>query len=396
MPEQEPAALRRNWFKDNPKKTLAFFLLILLVGLTFLAEKLLSFRVRDRYPKGKRYIVLREYAPSSSRSWFPITLESEGTDNLTEKRITVRIDENGFIEPSRIHAQPQFTLVFLGASTTACIYMDEENRFPYRVGRMLEKETGLKVNSYNSGVGGNNSLHSIDILINKLLPLRPQMVVMLHNINDLGILLLENTYWGKKTDRAVLGELKLSWKEVSKQIVELTIPNIYDEKKKLTAWIWWKRRKPADGLSENDDFKKLRGRKISPDKTFLLREFKANLQTFIDICRTRDIVPVLMTQHNRFRENPDKVVLDLVKGRGITYADFKDLYDRFNEAIREVGARNGVLVIDLAKKIPQEKEYMYDSVHLTDQGSRLAAQAIAAELPPLVLSIKQSKAGKVE
>jgi hypothetical protein len=39
MPEQEPAsektAPRRNWFKDNPKKTLVFSLLISLLGLTF-------------------------------------------------------------------------------------------------------------------------------------------------------------------------------------------------------------------------------------------------------------------------------------------------------------------------------------------------------------------------
>jgi hypothetical protein len=38
---------------------------------------------------------------------------------------------------------------------------------------------------------------------------------------------------------------------------------------------------------------------------------------------------------------------------------------------------------------------MYDSVHLTDQGSRLAAQVIAAKLKPLVFFLKESQAGAV-
>ncbi len=40
--------------------------------------------------------------------------------------------------------------------------------------------------------------------------------------------------------------------------------------------------------------------------------------------------------------------------QGITYQDFKGAFDRFNQVIREVGAQNQVLVVDLAREIPQE------------------------------------------
>ena len=36
-----------------------------------------------------------------------------------------------------------------------------------------------------------------------------------------------------------------------------------------------------------------------------LDEFKMNLQTFINICTARKITPVLMTQFNRYKADPD-------------------------------------------------------------------------------------------
>jgi len=41
-------------------------------------------------------------------------------------------------------------------------------------------------------------------------------------------------------------------------------------------------------------------------------------------------------------------------------------------------------VIDLAALIPQDKEYLYDVVHLNTRGSQLAAQLISEHLYKLV------------
>jgi lysophospholipase L1-like esterase len=69
---------------------------------------------------------------------------------------------------------------------------------------------------------------------------------------------------------------------------------------------------------------------------------------------------------------------------GINYDSYKEVYDLFNETIRQIGARNNVLVIDLDKEVPQEKEYMYDAVHFNDTGSRLAAEIISRDLKDLI------------
>jgi hypothetical protein len=53
---------------------------------------------------------------------------------------------------------------------------------------------------------------------------------------------------------------------------------------------------------------------------------------------------------------------------------------RLNQTIREAGAQNGVLVIDLARKMPGE--YNCDAAQCNGQGSRVVASQIAAHLIP--------------
>jgi lysophospholipase L1-like esterase len=197
--------------------------------------------------------------------------------------------------------------------------MDEQQRFPYLVGRQLEKALNKKVNTYNGGVSANESMHSLNILMNKALPLQPTMVVFMHNINDLVILRSQTTYW--YTD-----SLKSHVQTAKNIFTRYEFPSnqkIYDETK----------------ISE---------------------EFKRNLRTFIAICRIRDIQPILMTQANRVKD--DK------------------LYHHFNDIIREVGKKEDVLVIDLAKNIPPLPENFYDSYHYNAKGAQLASDIITKEL----------------
>ena len=113
-----------------------------------------------------------------------------------------------------------------------------------------------------------------------------------------------------------------------------------------------------------------------------------NLQTLICICQSHEIVPVLMTQANRITDHPDPVVAAYIdrygSDTGISYRKFKELYDAFNDTIREVGRKNQVMVIDLAREVPPDKKYLYDLVHFNDAGSQLAAQIIAARLKGVI------------
>ena len=47
---------------------------------------------------------------------------------------------------------------------------------------LVDLLTGLEINSFNGGRWGNNSLHSINILLNKVIHMSPDVVLMMHNI----------------------------------------------------------------------------------------------------------------------------------------------------------------------------------------------------------------------
>jgi hypothetical protein len=353
--------------------------------LALAADKMLGYKTAPQGPTTQRYVRLRELSPLTFEVLTPPPRIFDTEAGSQPRPVFIRVDEQGFLMPSRIHAHPDLTLAFLGGSTTECRVVPEESRFPYLVGRRLEEAFKVKVNSYNAARSGNNSLHSINILLHKLMPLIPDIVVMMHNINDLVALLYEKTYWNNNASRRVLVEVKPTLtgqvRGFFQVLREETIPNLY------RALVEFSQRLRGGEHQETDEFSHIRGRKVEINRPYLLQEFRSNLQMFVDMCRDRQVTPVLMTQPNRFSGNLDPKTWKEVKvmeAQGISFADFQELHALFNQTIREVGAANQVLVVDLAGEIPSEPSYVYDPVHLTERASKLAAQIISRDLEPLV------------
>ncbi len=99
---------------------------------------------------------------------------------------------------------------------------------------------------------------------------------------------------------------------------DLYIPNLHAATRILSKKIFGKKVKDPD-----DEFAYIRGKKLTVDEAAILDEFKMNLNTFINICRARRITPVLMTQFNRYKANPDPKVLKAMQGFEVGFRDFR-------------------------------------------------------------------------
>jgi lysophospholipase L1-like esterase len=364
---------------------------VVLLAATYGAEKLLAHLNRTHNLvlfSERRYINLREILPRVDTVDVPPDRAVRDSDALVQKPYRVRTDDRGFMLPYNRYDRPDLTLVFVGGSTVACIYVDEDRRFPYLAGQLLEQQTGKRITAINSGVGGNNSLHSLNLLLNKIIPLKPDVVIMMHNINDLVALIYDRTYWSNNPTRAPIVNFSFyknltGLKALTTLARDMYIPNLHAATRVLSRKLFGKPVQDPD-----DEFAHIRGKKLTIDEAALREEFTMNLQTFINICRARRITPVLMTQFNRYKPDPDPKVLKAMQGfaadSGIPVSRFISLYAAFNEAIRDAGKQNGVQVIDLAALIPQDRQYMYDVVHLNNHGSQVAAQLISERLAPLV------------
>ncbi len=353
--------MKKNFFERHSKFTL-FFINALFIGLVIFILNLNVFQDAPNAEKysiidrveyqircdGKRHIVMRENKPNLNSFRVPPYAMSE--------KYVFRTDENGFVKPSKIYENADVNIFFLGGSTTECETVDELYRFPYLVGRFLEEKTHKKINSYNAGKSGNNTIHSINNLLNKIAPLTPQIVVRMDNINDLSTLLYEATYWNHNKGRSNLACF-------SKKISELrNLRNEWDESPYVAMF------------SDHAHQERIKA------------EHYKILKLFVAITRALGAEPVLMTQVNRIENDPN-----FSTGRG--EAEFNDVYRRlykeFHEVTRQLARDEKVMLIDLAKKVEGSEKYIYDSVHLNNEGSKLVAQIIARELQPLVL--KRSK-----
>jgi lysophospholipase L1-like esterase len=334
-----------------------------------------------------RHMRFREWPPGLVTHITPADFtDINHVDSLVNKPYVLRVDENGFIVPSRIHAGPAKTLVFLGGSTTECLFMNEQKRFPYVVGRLLEKQLGEPVNSFNGGRSGNTTFSSVVSLLGKVIPMHPNAVVLMENINDLTVLLFEKSYWNDNPSRSVLlttpPETANVWLyDVLKGLKNLLVKHFYDEAWSLVHWL----------RDQRDEFAAVRRQFLIDEQIIanVSEAYRRNLELFIYLCRLYHIEPVLMTQQNRLTETPDPLIVKSFtnyESLGIKYTQYRRLYNALLDMVRTAGKEHGVTVIDLASRIPPTPEYLYDSVHLTERGSVMAADMIAADLKKSVFT----------
>ena len=382
-----------NWFERNPKKIIAFIILVILTIGVYCMEKLLAYKnngIGYNFALKNRAIVLREFRPLLKEYNHPAK-EDEPYDTIEKKNYLLRVDENGFIMPSEKYANPDISLVFLGDSVTAELLVDEEKRFPYLSGVLLEKEMGVKINSFNASRTANNTLNTLDVLLNKIIPMKPDIAIMMHNNNDVAIMLYEKTYWNNSPTRRLIFDInEYILNNFFKIIRDKFIPNVSRELRLAGARLRTLLRTRGIDKS-NDEFAKMRNTKVNYNTSEMVEQFEMNLQTFITICKIRKITPVLMTMASRFTENPDKAIIDRFKDVVISYQEYKHLFDLFNDSIRKKALENDILLIDLAATIPPEKEYIYDVIHYNNSGSIKAAEIIKDNLKPLLQQLLVQK-----
>ncbi len=382
--------LKSSWISQNPKKTGFLIIIIVLFISLFIVDRLILYIRPPELSKGPetvRAIRLREHHPGLSKIINPTEHYLAKTDNLIDQDYSFRIDDNGFILPHNNYDDPVHKIVFIGGSTTECMYVSESVRFPYLVSQIMEEETGKLINSYNAGAAGNSSIHSLDILLNKIMPMEPDIVVIMHAINDYSILAYDHSYWPVGTPRSELITINDYFPKISKEtflwhfksLLRMMYPNIYKKLFLIKENIL----NPSKPTKPWDEWEGRRHMIKERDFDFMQKEFNWALQMLVTACKTHGITPVLMTQASRYKESPDDFIVESmapILNAGIAYETFKQEFDTFNDITRNVAKDNEILLIDLAKLVPQEKEYIYDVMHYNDTGSKFVANIISEKL----------------
>ena len=334
----------------------------------------------------QRYVELREWQPGMKFRAAPPQVRRDNPGGPVLDVYPMDIDDDGFIKPSRVHAKPDLTIVFLGGSTTEAMYVAPEMRFPYLVGRLLEQRTGLKVNSINAGRSGNNAMLSSAIMLGKLLPLHPDYVVIMSNGTDLGVLSRLGTYWNDSSDFAVVRPERRGIERGVSLVRDALIPGIYRAYRQaaLRARMWRKSAPPSELPAVPPP--SLEGqREHWPEWG---RDYGSALRQLIDTARAWRVHPVLMTEpvegfdpavgQGEYRAAPP------LEGGEFSAAGFADPHEYFNGIARQVAQESKAGLIDLMALGGWNRSQLYDGMHFNDAGSAHAAAAIAEALEPMI------------
>tara|TARA_B110001454_G_scaffold211575_1_gene227419 strand:- start:810 stop:1973 length:1164 start_codon:yes stop_codon:yes gene_type:complete len=327
-----------------------------------------------------RSIVLRELNPNQYASIRPNNNYMKDVENLLQINYEINVDEKGFIETGNLQeSDPDIKILFLGGSTIETLFVPEKNRFPSIVERTLREKLNKSINVYNGGVSGNNSMHSIFAFLAKGIPLQPNYVVLMHNINDFALLSKTESYWVAPRSRALLIEsvdtnfstIEDSSRNIFFNIFKTTknylVPNLYT---------YLRPRLLANVQIHQDEFAGYTKNFSDLDTNLVKQYFKSSLTSFIKLSRAWNIEPILMTQANRINHELEYFQQWFLRHqRGeMTPKEFSDLYKSLNEITREVAFNEEVVLIDLDSLIPQSNKYIYDTVHLNESGSMLMAK----------------------
>jgi hypothetical protein len=242
---------------------------------------------------------------------------------------TFRTDENGFIANGSASLSNATTVIVLGDSVAECSFMQEQERLCAVTERVM-RERGHKVNVLNAATSGATTLSLYNLLINKGLPLKPAIVVLMSGVSDCDALETTDSFWTTRKHISALDDP--------------AAPDTFDVSTEINL----------------------------QDRAKLLRLFAASAEAFGFRLVLATSAHRLLNDDYMHRTHP-KEWYDLTAGRRF----------KVNDQTRQFAVENLVPLMDFEALHPDLGSLLYDPFHMTPP----AAEMMGVEMADLLGSL---------
>jgi len=357
--------------KDTTKNLLA-----LLLGLTVaFGTAEVALRAYQAVARGVPFFSLLPGYQHSTR--FPLSpflvFGPRLNEQLEGKRnpATAYFNHQGFRTRDTLGPRPpgQVRVIAVGGSTTVDRSNEEGIHWPLVTEQRLHEAGRADVRVYNAAMSAYSSAHSLVRFEFDLLRYQPDVLLVLHNINDLSV----NYFaWhaGATADPNYLA--KYGRPDLTGVVTEddIVVSRVWHSiRGRLRDMVRRRAPPPADYTIDS-------GRAY----------FKRNLRNLVAVARANGVAVALATMplcdDSAMFEQTRRAGGDAAYFPG--YSRFRADFDSYNEAIRETGRETGVPVIDLRRAVPGEPALFLDVVHHSTAGVRAVGDAAARDLLPLL------------
>jgi len=247
-------------------------------------------------------------------------------DSFVRKEFVINTDRNGFIKPFADSEDRETNIVILGDSVVEGMYMDESLRMCAILDRLVNQQVDFGVRVLNAGYSGSTLLHIFNVLLNKVVPLRPTAVVVMTGIVDVDVVERKASFWTND-----------KWLE---PIISLD----------------------QDNPSRDNDFTSSLHLR---DRSAILSLFKAVGAEF-----NLPIWFATIPHHQIYRS-------EWIKAR-ISEDDFRrtvSMRRMINDTTRTFCIKNDIALFDLELILMDRDDIFYDFFHFNELGGKIAAQA---------------------
>lgn len=309
--------------------------------------------------------------------------DNHGTNSKLDRQVIVTANNLGFRGPNPpTDANSSLRIIAVGGSTTMCVALSDDKTWPARLDARLNASLRKHIWLNNAGLDGHSTFGHMRLLEQFVLDLQPDYVLLLVGINDVG--------------RGDLNEFDWTMELASQSSFRRAVAKSHFLSTVQVIWRTWRAfdlgvghlweldlRTNASTTIDEDAINKV----LTEHRRQYLPGYEARLERLVFMMRQRAIEPVLITQPAMYGETVDPEtgieIGPLVFGDKTAAQRWREL-KLYNEATIRVGKAQGVLVIDLAGKLPKDSRLFYDWTHYTNGGAELVAEIVAAELVPFL------------
>ena len=361
---------------------LVIFNLLALGCLTILLEMLFDVHFFFSLPIEKQHVeyVRRMQEPFLDRVVSPEDRYLKHTTGLRRDRFRIVTNRDGLIlgprEYDRQRSLNRCDILFMGGSTTECLFVHDSLRFAYRTAHLLSKRLNREIIGLNGALSGNHTFHTISNMVHTGLSYHPRVLVYMENINDLALLSKTGSYFDAPPSRALSILNSEQRPGYVRHWISAYLPNIYRHYLVMSARF---ESRKGGSTAMVDEFEGYRSRGNRED--IILLEFEKALKTLHGICQANGVKLVLMTQFNRLDSANRPFLKEINEHSGLSeLSKWIPTYIRMNQLIRDFSREHGIHCIDLDIEVPHTDRHIYDQVHVNDKGSAFVSEIIAREL----------------
>lgn len=261
----------------------------------------------------------------------------------------------------------EYRIITLGGSTTEDLWNDDGIHWPLVLEQQLHHRSRPHARVLNTAMSAYTSAHSLIRFAFDITDYSPDMVIVMHNINDL-MVNYQAVFQGEAVDPhyKVLYSTKRFTGDITDEDVVVSRV-VHAITSRFKAW----RESRARPLVADSDISRGRG------------YFKRNLSNLIALAQAHQIKIVLLTMP--YAKSELAYEKSRANGRPFPkHARFLADLATYNDDIMEVGKKRGVTVIDMATHLHEKENYFVDTVHYSTEGTEEFGKILAPRLATLI------------